>query len=155
MGFYALCVTNAPHIAPIAGGGIAQNLTWRWCFYVPAILQGGLLVILLLTLPETLYSRSAAANLPKRAGYFPSMFHFGRIIDRRIKPRDYLNSFRMIRYAAVILPCIFYSTANTYASLLFAVTGAQIAATLYQFDPLQTGLVQLFEFCHVVNILAC
>lgn len=35
MGVYTFCVTNAPHLAPLAGGFIAQNLGWRECFKIP------------------------------------------------------------------------------------------------------------------------
>lgn len=30
MGVYTLSITNGPHIAPIAGGFIAQRLGWRY-----------------------------------------------------------------------------------------------------------------------------
>jgi MFS family permease len=41
MGIYTLSITNGPHVAPIAGGYIAQRLGWRWCFWIPGIIQAG------------------------------------------------------------------------------------------------------------------
>jgi MFS family permease len=35
MGIYTFFLTNGPHIAPLIGGFIAQNLGWRWCFIIP------------------------------------------------------------------------------------------------------------------------
>lgn len=29
MGFYVLCINQGPHVAPVMGGYIAQNLGWR------------------------------------------------------------------------------------------------------------------------------
>jgi hypothetical protein len=46
----------------------------------------------------------------------------------------------MAQYLAVLLPTVWYMTANTYGSALFAVTGSHIAATVYKFNLEQTGL---------------
>lgn len=35
MGIFALFLNNGPHIAPLIGGFIAQNLGWRYCFAIP------------------------------------------------------------------------------------------------------------------------
>ena len=35
MGIYTFFLTNGPHVAPLIGGYIAQNLTWRSCFTIP------------------------------------------------------------------------------------------------------------------------
>ncbi|RTK96902.1 MAG: MFS transporter, partial [Neisseriaceae bacterium] len=34
MTVYSLCVVMGPIIGPIFGGVLAEQLTWRWCFYV-------------------------------------------------------------------------------------------------------------------------
>ena len=47
----------------------------------------------------------------------------------------------MMKYMAVLLPSLYYMTANTYGSLLFALSGANVAAKYYNFDPGQTGLL--------------
>ncbi len=35
MGIYTFFLTNGPHLAPLIGGFVAQNLGWRWCFNIP------------------------------------------------------------------------------------------------------------------------
>jgi len=35
MGIYTVFLTNGPHLAPIIGGYLAKDLSWRWCFYIP------------------------------------------------------------------------------------------------------------------------
>jgi MFS family permease len=35
MGIYTFFLTNGPHVAPLIGGYIAQNMGWRWCFSLP------------------------------------------------------------------------------------------------------------------------
>ena len=140
MGFYTVMVTNGPHIAPIAGGYISQRLGWRWCFWIPGIIQTSLWVLLIFTLPETLFSRVDYSNLEKRSFTTKLLFH-GKVLNRKIRPRDFVASFRMMGYAAVILPSIWYCTANTYGSAMFAVTGSHLAATVWKFNTEQTGLL--------------
>ena len=139
MGIYTVFVTNGPHIAPIAGGFIAQRLGWRWSFWIPGIIQSGLWGVLLLTFPETLFSRVDHSKLERRSFARKLLFH-GRVLDRKLRARDFILSLRMTQYAAVTLPAIWYCTANTYGSALFAVTGSAIAKKVWKFDTQQTGL---------------
>ena len=138
MGIYTVSITNGPHIAPIAGGYIAERLGWRWCFWVPGICQAILWVVLIFTFPETLYSRADQSQL-KRQSYVSKLLFHGKVLDRPILLRDFGTSLRMAKYAAVTIPCIYYCTANTYGSALFAVTGSKIGAKYFKFDVEQTG----------------
>ncbi|KAH8700821.1 major facilitator superfamily domain-containing protein [Talaromyces proteolyticus] len=139
MGIYVLAVTNGPHISPIFGGYVSQNLGWRWCFWIPAIIQGALWVLVVFTLPETLFSRQSH-NRPEKRSYTSKLLFTGRILDRKIHLSDYAFSFRMTKYAAITIPCIYYMTGNGYGSTIFAVTGSHISSNVYGFDTKQTGL---------------
>jgi MFS family permease len=139
MGIYTLSVTNGPHIAPLAGGFIAETIGWPWCFWIPGIMQAALWVLVIFTMPETLFSRETASTLVRRS-YWEKITFWGKVLDRPIRPHDFWIPFRMIKYAAVTLPCCFFMTANTYGSALFSVTGAKIAAATYNFNSGQTGL---------------
>ncbi|KAK8203566.1 hypothetical protein M8818_005213 [Zalaria obscura] len=145
MGVYTLCVNNGPHIAPIIGGYIALNLSWRWCFYVPGIASAGLWVVMFFTFRETLFSRGLDGADKKRetrtrAGVRKLWFQ-GKILARPIRLRAFVTPYRMCRYWAVSLPSMYWMTANTYGSALFAVTGSHIASSLYSFNVAQTGLL--------------
>lgn len=139
LGIYTLSVTNGPHIAPLAGGFVAQRLGWRWCFWIPGIIQTGLWVILTFTLPETLFSRADHSTLEKRTYVEKLLFH-GKVLNRKVHARDFAGSLRMTQYLAVLLPTVWYMTTNTYGSALFAVTGAHIATSIYDFNVAQVGL---------------
>ena len=139
MGIYTVMMTNGPHIAPIAGGYIAQRLGWRWCFWIPAAIQGGLWLIVVFTFSETLFSRLDYSNLGEQSYWSKMLFH-GKVLDRQIRTQDFGISLAMVKYLAVTLPCLYCSTANTYGSILFAVTGSHISATVYKFSIEQTGL---------------
>ncbi|KAL2012764.1 hypothetical protein VTN00DRAFT_289 [Thermoascus crustaceus] len=139
MGIYTLSVTNGPHLAPIVGGYVTQRLGWRWCFWIPAICQGFLWILLICTLPETLFSREQHSKL-ENSSFARRLLYHGKVLDRPIRLRDFGTSFRMIKYAAVTLPSIYYCTCNTYGSALFAVTGSRIGSATYRFKTQQTGL---------------
>ncbi|KAJ5606674.1 hypothetical protein N7510_009455 [Penicillium lagena] len=142
MGIYTLCVNNGPHLAPIAGGYIALNLSWRWCWYIPGIIQAGFVVILFFTFPETLFSRTDFSRLEKTS-YLKKLFFHGKVLSGRsvVFPKDFLAPYRMCKYVAVSLPAVYWATANTYGSALFALTGSRIAAVQYDFNVAQTGLL--------------
>ena len=141
LGFFALLVTNATHISPIAGGFIAENLSWRWDFYIVAIILSAFWILSIFTFPETLFSREDFSIIEKKKTYVSRMFYVGRVLDRRLTLRDFLAPFYMIKYVAVFLPCIFYCTLNTYASALFALTGSHIFSVVYKFNLGQVGLI--------------
>jgi MFS family permease len=139
MGIYAWASTNGPHIAPIAGGYIAQRYGWRWSIWIPAIILGILFIVALFAFPETLFSRNDYSKLEARSYSQKLLFH-GKVLDRKIGLRDFLLPLRMVKYAAVTLPCIMYMVNLTYGSPLFAVTGSYIGAAIFHFQEEQTGL---------------
>ncbi len=138
MGIYAWAVTNGPHVAPIIGGYVAQTYGWRWCVWLPAIIEGALLIIALFTFPETLFSRADFSKIEDRS-FMQKMFFHGKVLDRKIRARDFFLPLRMLKYAAVTLPCIMYMVNLTYGSPLFAVTGSFICAAFFKFNLTQTG----------------
>ena len=139
MGIYAWATTNGPHIAPIAGGYIAERHGWRWCIWTPSIILAVLLILALFTFPETLFSRAEFSNLEERSYMQRLLFH-GKVLDRKITMGDFFLPLSMVKYAAVTLPCIMYMVNLTYGSPLFAVTGSYVGAAKFHFDLHQTGL---------------
>ena len=119
---------------------MAETLSWRWCFYIIGIIQGGLWVLCIFTLPETLYSRTDFSKL-ERKSYMSKLLFRGKVLDRKITRDSFAAPFKVIKYWAVVLPSIYYMTATAYGTLLFALTGASVASEYYNFNTGQTGLL--------------
>ncbi|PON26135.1 hypothetical protein TGAM01_v205079 [Trichoderma gamsii] len=140
IGFYALALTNGPHFGPIAGGFIAQNQGFRWIFKWNAIMFGIVLGCFLLFFPETLFSRTQFSALENRT-YWQRFAFRGKVINRKLRASDFLHNFKMLRYVAVVVPCVYYMTANSYGSIVFVLTASSITERLYHFDTEQNGLL--------------
>jgi MFS family permease len=158
MGIYAFFLTNGPHIAPLIGGFIAENLGWRDCFTTPVrsfhcpflsaadfdqgYIQLGTFAVTLFCLPETLYHRQANSDEYKPRSYIDMLlFKLNKNDSKGITAGDFLKPFYMMKYISVFIPALYYMTCFGYGTVLFALTGAQLFAQLYHFTVPQTGLI--------------
>ncbi|KAJ3573898.1 hypothetical protein NPX13_g4540 [Xylaria arbuscula] len=144
MGVWAWFINNGPHVAPLLGGPIAQNIGWRWCFGIPGYIQLGFTVVIALCLPETLFKRtsqSSGDDAKERTFLDLLLFQRSTQSQRRIGWRDFTRAFTMLRYLAVLLPAIYYMTCLAYGSVLFATTGSVVYKEIYGFSVIQTGLI--------------
>jgi hypothetical protein len=98
------------------------------------------LVVFIFTFPETLFSRTEFSNLENRT-YWQKLAFQKKVVDRPLHLTDFLNNFKMLKYVAIVIPCVYYMTTNTYGSLLFILTMPSISAELYHFNTAQTGLL--------------
>lgn len=143
MGVFTVFLTNGAHVGPIVGGYLAQAAGPRWCYWLPAIVNGATLLLMVVALPETLFARSEAAlNTHHERTYMQLLFGFGRnaLNGRRVHFRDIGRPFEMLRYPSVSLICVYYMVAFAYASILPAVTVAILFSKIYHF---KTGVIGL------------
>ncbi|KAL1928108.1 hypothetical protein VTP01DRAFT_3024 [Rhizomucor pusillus] len=62
MSFFMASLILGPAVGPIAGGFIDQYLSWRWIFYISAMVGGAVLLADIFLLSETLYRRNNEIN---------------------------------------------------------------------------------------------
>lgn len=142
MGIYTVTFITGGHIAPTIGGYIANNISWRWCFYVPAILTGALWLLFVLTVPETLYSRGAEVIARPSRSWTQNMFMVGRAHPTRcLRLIDFLRPFQMLKYPSVLLPALYYAVSFATGSILFILSSANLFGRIYHYEPRQTGLL--------------
>ncbi|KAI9687456.1 MAG: hypothetical protein M1822_002066 [Bathelium mastoideum] len=142
MGIYTLSFITGGHIAPIIGGYIEKGLTWRWCFYIPAIIAAGLLVVFVMTVPETLYSRTHGRPEGSQQGSVQKMLLMRRApTSSKLRLVDFVRPFHMLLYPSVAIPTIYYATSFGYGTILFILTSTNIFSQLYHLQPYQVGVL--------------
>ena len=144
MGIYTLSWIQGAHLCATAGGFIAQSLGWRWCFWIPAMMQGFLWLLITFTLPETLYNRTNSSSTSTTSGNIPfhiaSFFPMGKIIAQRLTLKTFLRPLVLLSNPAILLPVLYYATTNTYGTAIYAVSNAHLAQTFFHFSPSITGV---------------
>ncbi|KAF7297188.1 MFS general substrate transporter [Mycena indigotica] len=140
MGVFTVFLTNSAHVAPIPGGFLGQYVGWQWCYYLPAILDMALFVMMFFCLPETLYMRGSKpveTNKPllrrlKLWGHRPE--------EKHLKLSDFWRPFQMVIYPSVLISAFYYCVTFSFSSILPAVTSATLFRLHYHFTPSKTGL---------------
>ncbi|KAH8821944.1 major facilitator superfamily domain-containing protein [Xylogone sp. PMI_703] len=144
MGIWTVFLTNGAHFAPIIGGYLAQSAGYRWCYYLPSIVNATTFIVMIFALPETLFSRSPEilARHQERT-YTQMLFSFRRnmLTDRKLHARDFIRPFEMLKYPSVSLTLLYYMVAFAYSSILPAVTIAALFTKTYHFKTGEIGLM--------------
>ncbi|CAK5269839.1 unnamed protein product [Mycena citricolor] len=139
MGIFTVFLTNSAHVAPIPGGLLAQYVNYRWCYYLPGVLDMTLFVLMFFCLPETLYQRGSkpvetAHPILRRMnplGHRPEGKH--------LKLADFGRPFQMLMYPSVLLTAFYYGVTFAFASILPSVTSATLFRLKHHFTTSQTG----------------
>ncbi|KAJ7491991.1 MFS general substrate transporter [Mycena latifolia] len=140
MGIFTVFLTNSAHIAPIPGGYLGQFVSYRWCYYLPAILDFTMFVVMFFCLPETLYLRGSTPVVTDKPILRRMKLWGLRPEGKRLKASDFLHQLIMFKYPTVVLTALYYSITFTLSSILPAVTSATLFRRLYKFNASQTGL---------------
>ncbi|KAI3340516.1 major facilitator superfamily domain-containing protein [Ustulina deusta] len=135
-----------PVIGPVAGGYIAQNVGWRWLFWLVAILSG-VLTFLYLLIPETYHPTllaRKAARLQKEDGsraYFAA--RSTRITARELLLKSIVRPLKMLCKSPIVL-ILSLQLAVTYGYLyLLFTTFVFVFEGQYQFEAGAAGLSYL------------
>jgi multidrug resistance protein len=74
-----------PAIGPLAGGFIADNLGWRWLYWIQLILSGAVWVLITFTVPET-YAPTLLARRAKKMRKETGNSNFVTELDLDLRP---------------------------------------------------------------------
>jgi MFS family permease len=142
MGIYMVFMVSGGHLGPMVGGYLYKGINWHWCFYVPAILAGALLITVFLTFPETLYLRTIESiRRPRMSLYQQEFIRKRRLDSQSLTLEHFLRPFKMLRYPSIVLPSLYYSIVSGYANMVFIISSALLFHYFYHFHTWQTGLL--------------
>jgi hypothetical protein len=99
--------------------------------------------ITLVTLPESIYDRNALAlHCPtyKPREYWDLLL-FCPLKTAQLHTFDFLKPFKTLKHISMTLPALYAATSYAYGTILFAVTGAQLFTSTYNFSLAQIGLL--------------
>ncbi|KAJ2956569.1 hypothetical protein NQZ79_g7598 [Umbelopsis isabellina] len=159
-GFFFGIYTSGPQVSfafgPVIGGIVAQNLGWRWIFWVLVIFAGVLLIAITFLLRETL--RSLVGNGSGYANPTPSQW-----VARHVK-RDCngstTDSSRFLHCPNMLKPLIYAFQPDIglcliYNAIAYSIFYAMLASysglleTIYKLNQLNTGL------CYIPTGIGC
>ncbi|KAF8519537.1 MFS general substrate transporter [Gautieria morchelliformis] len=146
MGLFTVFLTTGSHVGPILGGIAGQFLGWQWCFFLGAIVDGVMLLIIFLCLPETLYIHDARSSNQRHSRltlstYVRALSVFRTFSGRSLHLRQFfLPSLRMAKYPSVLLPAVYYALAYGFGTFLPAVTVSHVFSIHFGFSTLVIGL---------------
>ncbi|KAG9235093.1 major facilitator superfamily domain-containing protein [Amylocarpus encephaloides] len=136
-GVYSIFIVNGAHVAALVGGYLGQAAGWQWDYYLGAVSTSVSFAIALFLFPETLFSRDPdfLTNRPHERTYMQMLFDFkGNMIPgRRLRPTDFLQSFMMLKYPAIVFSFWYYTLAWTFMNVMPAISLAYIYTTFYNF----------------------
>lgn len=73
LGIYTLLLLGGKNLIPLVSAAIIQGLSWRWVFWIIAIVVGFCLVTVFLFVPETFWDRTPRPPKKTRKNHLPSL----------------------------------------------------------------------------------
>ncbi|CAP85582.1 Pc20g02530 [Penicillium rubens Wisconsin 54-1255] len=66
VGIYTLLLLGGKNLIPLVSAAIIESLSWRWVFWIVAMIVGMCLVLLFFFVPETFWDRTPRPRVPKQ-----------------------------------------------------------------------------------------
>lgn len=136
-----------PIIGPIAGGYLAQAKSWRWLFWLQAILSGATLLLGTVFLKETyavVILERKAAGLRKQSGdsSLVSVLHDG-LSKKDHFARAIVRPLKMLMFSPIVLLLSIYVAFLFGYLYLFVTTFPRVFIQQYHFSTSSTGLTYI------------
>ncbi|KAF8560011.1 MFS general substrate transporter [Imleria badia] len=127
-GLFSLGPMFGPAFGPVIGGALAQNVGWRWIFWLLCILSAGCFLAMMTFLPETLRRLVGDGSIIPSRIYRPLVSTVGAGRQKAAAmslPPPFSNPLRILTYLDVmnllifngILYSVFYAVTTTISTL--------------------------------------
>ncbi|KAJ7347191.1 major facilitator superfamily domain-containing protein [Mycena albidolilacea] len=142
MGIWTIMATCGVPIAPFIFGFVAERLSYRWIYWVLAMVNGVQFILYFLFGPETLCVRDTDdARKPTHTDLAkPLYFSFHRIDLRPLTISDFLRPLSYVTKRRIWVPAMSYAMVFLWASIMPTILIPQIFPEKFGFKPQQVGL---------------
>ncbi|KAJ7763596.1 major facilitator superfamily domain-containing protein [Mycena maculata] len=142
MGIWTIMVTCGVPIAPFIFGFVAERVSYRWIYWVLAMVNGAQFILYFLFGPETLYVRDIdGVPQPTHAALTKtSYFSFHRIDPRPLTIGDFIHPFSYCLKPRVWGPAMSYAMVFLWTGIMPTILIPQIFPEKFGFNTQQVGL---------------
>jgi len=138
MGIWAALVTLGPPSAPFIMGFVAQYASWRWIYWILAIINFVQLVLYIFFGPETRYIRRGVEH--RGSAFKQEYLQFKRIDPNPFSAYEFIQPLSLFRLPSVLVPSFAYAIVFQFASVLLTVEIPQLFGEKFHFGPQAIGL---------------
>jgi MFS family permease len=138
MGIWTIMVTCGVPLGGFIMGFVAQYLSFRWIYWLIAIINGVQFVLYVFFGPETRYLRKGVEHTG--SSLKQEYLNFGRIDPTPIKFLDFIQPLKFFAYASVAIPALAYAVVFLLTGVLITVELPQLFGEKFHFGPQPLGL---------------
>ncbi|KIN02726.1 hypothetical protein OIDMADRAFT_27229 [Oidiodendron maius Zn] len=138
IGIWTLMVTIGVPIAPFIFGFVANDVGYRWIYWILAMINGAQFILYFFFGPETRYIRSAGHHTGSE--FKQEYFNFKRIDPRPLRFGDFTHPLILFTKLCVVIPAIAYAMTFLFGSVLITVELPQLFGQKFGFNSQQLGL---------------
>lgn len=144
MASFAIGPLLGPIIGPVVGGIVTHALSWRWVFWILAIISGTISIIFFFFARET-YAPILLARKTARLRKETGNEQLRSKLDAQVSPQEYLRRsllrpFKMLILSPICIICnVYIGIVYAYLYLMFT-SLTPLFMQQYQFDTVHAGL---------------
>ncbi|EED14412.1 MFS multidrug transporter, putative [Talaromyces stipitatus ATCC 10500] len=138
MGVWTLLVTLGVPVSPFIFGFVAQRVSYRWIYWVLAIVNGVQFFLCVFFQPETKYI--GHRDGPVASGFRQEYLSFRRIDPTPFNVYEFIKPLTMVTRPTVIIPAAAYAMVFLFASVMCTVEIPQLLELKFGLDAQSLGL---------------
>ncbi|TIA13879.1 putative MFS multidrug transporter [Aureobasidium pullulans] len=144
MGIWTLMVTLGVPLGGFTMGFVANNVGYRWIYYILAMINGAQFILYIFFGPETRYLRQGVEH--RGSDLKQEYWSFRRIDPTPLRAWDFIQPLTMGRHATVMIPAAAYSMVFLLTSILVTVEIPQLFQEKFEFNAQQIG----YQFASII-----
>ncbi|KAH0361729.1 MFS general substrate transporter, partial [Aureobasidium melanogenum] len=145
IGIWTLMVTVGIPLGPFIFGFVANNIGYRWIFWILAMVNGAQFILYLFFGIETRYLGRGSEEHHSSDGSMKKALAFRRIDPTPIKFIEFVEPLKMAFYPSVMIPAVAFAMVFYWANVLVCVETPALFHK-FHFNPQQLG----YQFAGVI-----